>query len=328
VIPADLWDELDADTSAPGIIRRRVMPESSRDLFVAVDHPSRHRVLILRVANDALEHPDQLPSTKALQTSIVEFDEHRSELHLRLVLPEITHVFGAFVDDVVEAAARTDSDSAALDALIRRVDTWRRLLEGRDSILTGNTAQGLWGELWILLHLLHPVFGDSVLRHWTGPQRESHDFQFDRLAIEVKTTRGSRPNTVRISGERQLDPGSFDDLLLITMSVDALTHGQGLTIPQLVASVRTTLDESLHPLLGEGLLNYGFLEADAGRYATRYTVREVRIYAVTNGFPRLIESDLLAGIGDVRYLLALDACENWRLDDVAFQQRIASEHPT
>ena len=44
-----------------------------------------------------------------------------------------------------------------------------------------------------------------------------------------------------------------------------------------------------------------------------YALRNADWFDVRDGFPRLVESDLPVGVGDVGYALALSACEDYRL---------------
>jgi hypothetical protein len=58
------------------------------------------------------------------------------------------------------------------------------------------------------------------------------------------------------------------------------------------------------------LLDRGWLDMHACRYEMRrWTVRDERTYQVRRGFPRLVETDLPAGVGDVSFAVSLAACE-------------------
>ena len=66
-------------------------------------------------------------------------------------------------------------------------------------------------------------------------------------------------------------------------------------------------------LFRDKLLRYGYLDQHSDRYSdVAYVIREVMTFKVEEGFPRIIENDLVPGVGSVRYRLALSACEPWR----------------
>jgi hypothetical protein len=57
----------------------------------------------------------------------------------------------------------------------------------------------------------------------------------------------------------------------------------------------------------------GYLDVQASMYATGYAVRALQLFRVGPGFPRLLERDLPPGVGDVRYTVALAACQEFEV---------------
>jgi len=90
-------------------------------------------------------------------------------------------------------------------------------------------------------------------------------------------------------------------------------EGGAESLPKLVADVRaavagTTAREELE----DALLAVGYLDVHADRYAGRgYVVRSRRCFRVKRGFPAIVERDLVRGVGDVAYGLAVEACERF-----------------
>ena len=141
------------------------------------------------------------------------------------------------------------------------------------------------------------------------------DFLLPAGAVEVKTTSGKAPHVVRIASERQLDGRGLPALYLRHLAL-AVREGAGETLPAMVASLRARF--VAFPRAAEefedGLLAASYRDADAWRYEARgYALRETNDFAVRGRFPRLTESDLPAGIGEVRYALSLDACRAFLL---------------
>ena len=323
MIVEQLWTELESQrTALPGLVRRRVREDSDRNLFLGVTHPAMTRMLILVVDAGALRGITEDLSTRALRTEIVPVERGLVEVRVSLMAPEMARVFTPFVDDVLAAVGGAPSDSEAVQAFITRFSHWRRLLAStQPEGLGAMQAQGLYGELWALRHVvLAAVNGGTAIGGWHGPERLDRDFAIGGVAIEVKTTIRDNPLTVAITGERQLDLAAFSQLFLLALAIDALPAGGGQTLNALVDELLVVLPtENERLALRDKLLDYGYAPPHRERYAaTRYSLREARAYEVREGFPRIVEADLLDGVGEVRYLVSLPACEPWRasIDDL------------
>lgn len=319
-----VWEELSASAPAqPGIVRRRVLPESERDLFLAVAHPSLERMLILGVLSSATGSAGTLPSTRGVSTSLIHVDDSHAEVRVGLAAPEILRVFATFVEDVAILAAGEPNDEGAIRAFTTRFAHWRRLLaaEPRGG-LSRDASQGLWGELWVLRHSLLPAWGDEAVDAWTGADRDEKDFRRGAVTIEVKSTRADAPHAVRINGEHQLeDPGHGVTLLLAVLDVDSHRQGAGETLNEAVTSARQLLAGPALIALDEKLAAYGYSDSDADLYSeVRHALREVLWYRVVAGFPRITSAQLPDGVGRVTYLLSTDACTPWRITDVDLDQ--------
>ncbi len=324
----ELWQELESQQAGlPGLARRRVREDSERNLFIGVHHPDLLRTLILAVDPAAVVHVEEPPTTRAMRTEIATGDGGQIELRVTLVISEMARVFTPFVDDVLDAVADAATDADAVDAFLVRFSHWKRLLAGPDSEGLGSVqAQGLYGELWTLRYVLFGAVPEAeVIAAWTGPDRQDRDFALGSLAIETKTTISDNPLTVAISNERQLDLAAFTRLFLVALALDALPSGGGQTLNELVDEIRSEFgSDEARLLFRDKLLSYGYAAAHRTKYdGTRYSLRELAIYEVKEGFPRLVEADMPGGVGEVRYLLALTACEPWRCAPEVLRDAVA-----
>jgi hypothetical protein len=314
VIDEQLWVELETiNVASPGLARRRVREDSSRDIFVGVSLPGGQRVLILRVSADT-----KIPEVSPTKTLSLHRDSSGLEaIEIRVVLEtlEMREVFTPFVVDVVDAVAGTNSDSEAVRVFADRFDHWRSLFAGNTNGLGETALRGLLGELWTIRNLLTPTVAlDQSVLSWTGPDRDRRDFVFGGLGVEVKTTTSSPPASVLIQSELQLDGAPLDRLVLIALELDRVSGAGGLSVNELVAWARGNVSHAAGAL-EDGLNAYGYYDVHATIYdGYRFVLRSAHVYEVIDGFPRITPTDLHPGVGEVSYRLSLGACEPWKID--------------
>lgn len=247
-------------------------------------------------------------------------DGDPSQFWLAIILNQGAYadVFTVLCEDIIDAIGEIPQEQRRLASLIQRLEKWEHLF---DKIPPGglNPEQqlGLWGELHLLRRYLLPSLAPTVIQSWRGPKAEVHDFQAGRWGIEVKTYAGnSSPEQIHINGERQLDDLGLDDLFLILVSVAKREH-EGETLPVLVKAIQEKLRESprMQALFTSRLLEAGYSIRDEELYEkTGYVLRDCRIWKVSEGFPRLTEKDLPAGISRLRYKLSVSAIKAFETD--------------
>jgi len=322
----DIWHELNSEDSTAGYAVRRIAEASPRDIFLAIRNPGQERRLLLCFG--AVDAPDGLSAVDLrgvilrVGTSPYRPDMYRTAVELTLSQRTYESIFDALVADLVAMANSVDGEADAIRVVFGRLRAWQRLLERTPVEGLGPERQrGLYGELWVLKNLIAPTVGFSAaIESWSGPMGTDQDFQYAGFAGEVKTTISHNPQRIRISSERQLDPTGIDRLALIHLSLDA-RQGSGETLPDLVETVwdaalaSGTLEE-----FQQRLFLADYLSIHAERYGeTGYTLRDHNILNVAGEFPRIIESDVSPGIGDVHYSIAISACLEYRISNEDFQ---------
>jgi hypothetical protein len=226
-------------------------------------------------------------------------------------------VFTALAQDLDARLKLTVGAEQSAAELFGRLKLWQQFLKAWQDGMGPEARRGLWGELHFLQAHLLSVLGASVaVKGWKAGAAAHQDFQFLHAAAEIKTTAAKQPHSIRITSERQLDETGVGALFLHVVIVDerevpAAEGAPGQSLPSLVTSVRTTLgdDAPTLSLFNDLLFHRGWLDEHAPRYENhRLTVRNELSYRVQSGFPRLIESNLPSGVGDVTFALALAAC--------------------
>lgn len=174
----------------------------------------------------------------------------------------------------------------------------------------------MYGELGFLRKLISKnIFPASeAMDYWVGADAAQRDFMGNAWAVEVKTTATSNPQEVTINSERQLDETLFDNLYLYHCSVET-TKRNGETLPDRINKLRRSLENEPAALskFNEKLITAGYFDEDEALYAFRaYKLRDESIYRVEGDFPRIKESDLRSGVGNLTYSIVLSACATYR----------------
>ncbi|WP_205629613.1 PD-(D/E)XK motif protein [Jiangella muralis] len=161
----------------------------------------------------------------------------------------------------------------------------RNVLASRGALTTEKEI-GFFGELLFLEFLIQAVGAGPAVATWQGPMSEEHDFTFDSVHVEVKTTSGERRKHV-IHGLEQLVPLRGVPLSLLSIQLTRSSPEGGRTLPQLVAQVRTLAGG--HRVAVDAMLDtFAWCSGDADLYPTFWALRtEPRAYAVHGDFPAI-----------------------------------------
>jgi hypothetical protein len=212
-------------------------------------------------------------------------------------------LFGTICADVVAAAAQT-SGADALDQFIARLDAWRHFLRDRRDGLSRWETIGLIGELVILERLVR--IQPSSLEAWEAPQDGLHDFVHVGHALEIKTSVGPAA-TLTISKLDQLE--SADLRRLDLLHVRLIESQDGLALGDLIAVISDQLTGyAARRIFENAILRRGLLPGDeVARSAPKVQVRTIDSYTVTDGFPRLLRSELPNAVTEATYTLEVRA---------------------
>jgi len=316
----DIWKFLEQDGSnvSSGYLTRRILPDVSYDVYVAIEKPSNTQLLMLRVSSAFLDRKTVYPASSSFtvnRIALPQDGEKYGTLQLVLTNTRYRDIFTTLVQDIADYLASVPEERAAVPAFIVRLKRWQAFLEKNNPEgLSEIAQQGLYGELWFLRQLVFPHLELlKGLRCWTGPKGTQQDFQFSRCAVEVKTTSTKQHQRLAIASERQLDDTGVETIVLLHLSLD-VRQGQGETLPAMATSMRYLVagDAIARDELENLLFEVGYLDIHATRYETiGYTLREHNYFKVGPDFPKIIESDLPNGVGDVRYTISVAECKRF-----------------
>ena len=287
-------------------------------------YAARHAVegteaLVLEVRTASIPPVDAYPEAAGFTVTVSPLEEGRagsSRLVLALVEERFRDVFHSLVQDVVGVLGGVADEKGAVSAFTARLARWQAFLRqyGPDG-LSLVARRGLFGEIEFLQRCLRSGSGVAgIVDSWKGYKGANHDFQFRRGNVEVKATSAVTPHAVHINNIKQLDDHGLESLHLCVVLVD---EGEGGTesLPEKVEAIRKALGTPVRWKFDECLVEAGYLDKHAGRYASpRYSLRGIRCFRVEDRFPRLLDPTIPRGVENVEYLLALAACGPFEAD--------------
>jgi hypothetical protein len=176
----------------------------------------------------------------------------------------------------------------AVNTIVRMWQSAWKLVRGE---MERSVQVGLIGELFVLKQLMIPSLGPGAVAQWSGPQSERHDFVGARLRVEVKATRRSR-HEHEISRLDQLWTPAGTQLLLVSVQLEE-TVGGTVTLATLrdevmevIGQDAAALDEFMAKMARMGWSD----EMRRSGELLRCELRDVAVFLVDDGFPRLPES--------------------------------------
>ncbi len=164
------------------------------------------------------------------------------------------------------------------------------VLLSRKQILSTEKQIGLWGELYVLDHLIER-FGTNAISSWVGPTAEAHDFRLKKIELEVKTT--TRENREHfIHGLTQLMPSPGSDLFFVSIQLSKGGSG-GKTLCQLVEDIEKKLDSFSSKDFFNKLYMAGYRSGHKQFYLNRLKIRsDILVVLVDNFFPAFTQKEL------------------------------------
>lgn len=303
--PSDPWDKLNLYDA------RRVDVGGRYDFFW-VSLEAGMPGLMLRLPS----LPNPIPRLPKLKNLVASFRPVSGGSAFVLGLKERSQldIFVTLCRDVVEAGEAGESLGDALSRALQRTRRWYHLLRGGSpGGLSVEEQRGLVAELAFLRELVCAFGPETAIEAWTGPTGSAKDFELIGTCIEVKAHRSAAKPFVAISSEDQLADveGCRLCLRVVNVASAVLPEGQSLHDHARMTAEQFEENGGVFEAWEDALHSTGYdpeNEYDGRRWLLGSSVT----YDVVDGFPR-ISSPLIPGVGNVRYSIALDACEPFKL---------------
>ncbi|MGP5609213.1 PD-(D/E)XK motif protein [Arthrobacter rhombi] len=192
--------------------------------------------------------------------------------------------FSLLVDDILEAVVRMPDHASQIAR--ETLERWRELLrDDRMPVLSDNQLVGLLGELKFLDEIGF-LRGPGAMQAWRGPFGARHDFVFEDLSVEVKSTTVRETFPITVHGASQLVVPMSGRLLIRGYQFEASPSGE--SVPQVLQRL---YERGLNRVaILSAVKNLGYDESDSGLYAgRRFELLTSRTVEVDEEFPRLTE---------------------------------------
>jgi hypothetical protein len=314
---------IDLDSSLSERVQIRVDEGSLLPIFIGRSFPSGTFAAVLRsVSASDLPHNYRRPTIKGLNILWLDSQSKAGgsfDIVMELTRGDAADIFFVFIARLCEVSERCSSVREAVQNTLWQVDLWKEFFAGTDDgALSEGRQTGLFGELTVLRSLIDSGVDVALaFNAWTGSSATNQDFEFGEVAIEVKATVSADSNDVSISNIRQLDTAGIEALYLSRLAFDA-RQGNERTLVSLVSELRELLASTapnLQVTFEQKLLNAKYRDQHIDHYANRsLTLRHHHVYRVEEGFPRIEEKDLPAGVSEIKYHVSLHGCESYKED--------------
>ena len=325
------WRDLTVPDAAAGLSARRItdVGDAHWGLYWAVDW--RRQCLLVLVHSEGLTSQHRWPKLRGLRLERQIASRGQEFLVFRLTDTEHRDIFYRFCADLVGAARAARSEQEAADVCIMRTWRWHRLLNrGRDGRLTAEEQKGLIGELTVLMELVVPVLGvTDGMAAWVGPLGATWDFETGAVGIESKAC-APLARKIRIASADQLGSDETHALFLHVTEISAApdSSSRAVTVTQVVERAREFIESQDTAALGEfeeRIMATGYDDYD-DYTDQRWLIGDTTVFAVVDGFPRIIPPMVPPGVSDVRYQIKLAECEPFRIKCAVLSAAISGDY--
>lgn len=315
----EIWNDLEAkvEPNTPFVMRgysSDVLP----DLYVAICMPEKMRSIAIRLSHDNLFDLTSWNVFRDIKLVVYPSlnEPQKSYLLITLVSNQHREIFSILCEDLIYKTKSIVGERLLIDILLNRLAEWKTLFEQvRFHGLSMEKQRGLYGELFLLRKFLKELPTELCVNSWLGPEKYPQDFHHGSWGLEVKTTHGNNHQKVHISSERQLDNSNFEKLFLYHLSLDVKSsHGE--TLNSIVDDIMNIISGDARALSSYKvkLLEFGYFNEHRQHYVdTGYQIRDEDYFSIFGDFPRLTESMIPSGVGDIKYSIVLSDCSSWKI---------------
>jgi hypothetical protein len=320
----DIWTNQELK-DASLTLRERLSISGGTICFVGRIGASNAKMFQIEIDNSVSIHKNYLKRFHGVEIRVLESSGSKKDITIILSDNDLLDVFILFIEDLIQGLQYVESENDVPAIVNQKVGYWGKLFAKiKGELLSKERQRGLYGELTFLNTILKRS-SDHIkcIVSWTGPDGANQDFSNQLSAVEVKSTKATKPS-VNIASELQLDWTKLDSLFLYVIHIDELSNGVD-TLEKLIGEIKSKIcnQNDLLQLFEEKLDRVGIPEGEEELYDNLgFVIRSERAYRVGDGFP-VLTNDIIANdaIHNVQYQIDLTVCERFEVD----QEDVISE---
>ncbi|WP_170108809.1 PD-(D/E)XK motif protein [Spirosoma oryzae] len=327
-----IWREINEDslTNPDQRIARKVPQQGFFSMFFATDFAQHLRFLYILVEPGSNISSSSLPTFRGLDVKVatITLGSHRNARFLVFAqaVPQTDNIFEAVISDICDRIGSLTDSGMFEETLTNILAEWKLFFDkGSEEILSEAAQKGLFGELSFLKDYMFSRYSIAeAVSAWTGPERTNHDYQLPNgVAVEIKTTAGQQHRKFTVTSEKQLDETGLNALFVVLYSVFVHVNRPDLSLPVLISEIKSALHTDTITLLQFELklARYGYNVESADQYSLGFSRAGLTILQISEGFPRLLRTDIPEAIGDLSYSVAISGCRDFILTEDEFQTR-------
>jgi len=312
-----IW-ELQSKSNNESVVRDSITLKNGVICYAGFIQVSLNKMFQIEIDKSVSIHKNYLKRFHGVEIRVLESSGGKKDITIILSDNDLLDVFILFLEDLLRSLKTLTEENEVPLILNQKVGYWGRLFAKiKGELLSNERQRGLYGELLFLNSLLGQSNNHTkCVMSWTGPEGSNQDFSTELSAVEVKTSKATKPS-INIASELQLDWTVLDSLFLCVFHVDELSNGID-TLYRIIKSIKEEIghQNELLRLFEEKLDFVGIPYGEETNYDDiGYVVRSQKGYEVGKGFPALINSAINnEAIHNVKYQVDLTVCEPFEVE--------------
>ena len=205
-----------------------------------------------------------------------------------------------------------------LDACKNQMISWGDFLKPSRKGLTHSEWIGYWGELYVLLFMIHPNYSfHEAVKFWIGPLMKKQDFAMHDVALEIKTAMSGDASHIKISSLDQLHKIS-EKLYLLHLHISLSNDESGYSLNDLYNKAKSLFENNTQTELGfTDKTKRLHSKASKEQLEQKFNFVTNEVYSVPDNdkdFPALTSLNTNQGISLVKYSINPSALINFKID--------------
>lgn len=313
-----IWTNQELDTESL-TTRERASGSGLINCYIGRIGVSNAKMLQIELDKGVSIHKNYLKRFHGVEIRVLDSIGNKKDITIILSDNDLLDIFILFLEDILNGLATATSEDEVPLIVNQKTIYWSRLFARiKSDLLSKERQRGLFGELTFLNILLNRSSDfQKTIESWTGPTGSNQDFSNATSAVEVKTTKATKPS-VNIASELQLDWTKLDNLFLYVIHLDEISNGVE-SLFRLIAQIKEKVSNrgNLLQLFEEKLDCAGIPIGEEEQYDDiGYIIRSQRAFRVQKGFPA-ITNDIINNdaIHNIKYQVDLTACEPYAVSE-------------